>query len=256
MQTAPTPFDDGKFFDLLFEKFDFGIEYYLSLAKRTGGPVLDVACGTGRVMLPLAKAGFEVHGVDLFPSMLDRLREKAAALGLQPPLFQSDMSSFSTKHQYALIIIPFNSFVHNLTAADQISSLRCCREHLKPGGLLAFDTFFPGAALITSVENKRDFEGEVPHPETGLPIRMYDTRTFNRVDQLMHSRIENEFLDAAGNVANVVKSETTIRWITKNEMELLLRLAGFEKWEIFGDFENHPLTKDTDAMIVHGWKSR
>src|ERR1044071_1499922 len=98
MQNPATPFDDGRLYDLVFERLDMGIEFYLGLARQIAkgrGPILDVACGTGRVMLPLLKAGFEVHGLDLFPSMLARLREKATAAGFEPTLFHSPMSSFS-----------------------------------------------------------------------------------------------------------------------------------------------------------------
>jgi SAM-dependent methyltransferase len=251
----PTPFDDGDLYDLLCAELDYGIDYYLSLAQRAHqtGPVLDVACGTGRVLLPCLKAGVNVDGLDLYPAMLKRLRTKAAALGFAPTLYQSSMSAFNLPRRYALVMIPFNAFVHNLTADDQISCLRCCREHLTPGGLLAFDGFFPGARLITMPNGTRDLEMEMKHPETGLPVRLYDTRTFDRVRQLMHSHNEIEMLDADGKVARTDRFQTTLRWIYKSEMELLLRLAGFSRWEIFGDFSRRPLLQDTDGMVVEAW---
>ncbi len=245
-----TPFDDGDLYDMLFERFDFGVEFYLDLARRARGPILDVACGTGRVMLPCLTAGLEVEGLDLFGSMLARLRKKASALGFQPRLHETAMSSFRLDRRFALIMIPFNSFVHNLTADDQISALKCCHQHLEPGGLLAFDTYFPNAALLTGPENVRDLELEATHPETGLPVRLYDTRSFNRVEQLQHSKMEVELLDAAGKVVNVRKSQTTVRWIYKSEMELLLRLAGFDRWQISGGFDRRPVVNDTDGTIV------
>ena len=78
-QTDVTPYDDGALYDLFFERLDYGLDFYLGLARSKGGPVLDVACGTGRVLLPMLEAGFDVDGVDLFPAMIERLREKAAA---------------------------------------------------------------------------------------------------------------------------------------------------------------------------------
>ena len=252
--TEKTPFDDGDLFDLLFDtNFDYGLEFYVNLARQANGPILDVACGTGRVLLPCLQAGLTVDGLDFFEPMLARLRTKANALGFKPQLYQSDMSSFRLNRCYALIMIPFNSFVHNLTADDQLGCLNSCREHLQPGGLLAFDTFFPGATLVTAPDHTRQLEVEKPHPVTGLPVRNYDTHQKNRVEQLLHSFNELELLDATGNVATVHKSKTTIRWIYKNEMELLLRLAGFARWEIFGGFDGRPLLNDTDAMIVKAW---
>lgn len=108
-----TPFDDGALYDLCFERFDLGLDFYLGLAKAAGGPVLDLACGTGRIMLPCLKAGVDVEGLDLFPNMLARLRLKASALGFEPKLHEANMAGFRLPRRYALIMITFNAFVHN-----------------------------------------------------------------------------------------------------------------------------------------------
>src|SRR5262245_40899286 len=113
-----TPFDDGALYDILFEHLDLGLSFYLDLAKSAHGPVLDVACGTGRIMLPCLQAGIDIEGLDLFAGMLNRFRHKAAALGFNPVLHQANMSGFQLHRRFALIMIPFNAFVHNLTADD------------------------------------------------------------------------------------------------------------------------------------------
>lgn len=248
-----TPFDDGALYDVVFEGFDYGLEFYLGLARAARGPVLDVACGTGRVLLPCLQAGVETEGLDFFPGMLTRLREKANALGLNPKLHQADMASFHLHRRFALIMIPFNAFGHNLTTDQQLGCLKCCLEHLLPGGLLAIDAFFPGLAFINGPQGERVLELERPHPKTGLPIRQFDTRSYDRVKQQQHSIVEIEFLDQSGNVTSVRRSETTISWIYKKEMDLLLRLAGFARWQIAGGFDGHPLEAETDGMIVQAW---
>src|SRR5262245_53605148 len=248
-----TPFDDGALYDLFFEKFDLGLDFYLGLAKTAKGPVLDVACGTGRIMLPCLKAGVDVEGLDLFAGMLTRLRQKAAALGFEPRLHQANMSTFRLPRRYALIMIPFNAIVHNLTTDDQLATLRSCRDHLEPGGLLAFDTYFPGPACIAGPSGRRELEIEIRHPETGLPVRLWDTRTFDLVEQLQHSYNEIELLDAEGKVIAIHPSKTTVRWIYKAEMELLLLAAGFARWRILGGFDGRPLRHERDAMIVQAW---
>src|SRR5258706_7466132 len=85
LETA-TPFDDGALYDVLFDRFDYGLDFYLGLARAAGGPVLEVACGTGRVLLPCLKAGFDVDGPDFFADMLAALREEAPALGFRTPV--------------------------------------------------------------------------------------------------------------------------------------------------------------------------
>jgi SAM-dependent methyltransferase len=248
-----TPFDDGALYDLLCAGLIYDFDFYLGLAKAARGPVLEVCCGTGRILLPCLQAGVDAEGLDLFPAMLARLREKAATLGLHPVLHEANMAAFRLPRRYALVMIPFNAFVHNLTTDDQLACLRACRDHLLPGGLLAFDAAFPGPHWIGAASGTRHLEGEIAHPETGLAVRMWDTRTFDRVQQLQHSFNEVEFLDAAGRVAATHPSQTTVRWIYKGEMELLLRLAGFARWEILGGFDGRPLQHETDAMIVKAW---
>ncbi len=248
-----TPFDDGALYDLLLGDFQPGLDFYVELAKAARGPVLDVGCGTGRILLPCLQAGVDIEGLDLFAGMLQRLREKAAALGLNPTLHQADMAAFRLPRRFARIMIPFNAFVHILTTEAQLGCLRACREHLQPGGMLVLDTSFPGLNWIAQTSGTRALEGEIAHPETGLPIRAWDTRTFDRVKQVQYSCNEVEMLDATGQVIATHPSKTTMRWTYRPEMELLLRVVGFARWEILGDFDGRPLEKETDTMIVQAW---
>jgi SAM-dependent methyltransferase len=248
--SEPSTFDDGELYDLLCTGLTYGLDFYVGLAREAQGPVLDIACGTGRILLPCAQAGVDIDGLDLYEGMLAPLRKKAAALGLSPTLYQADMGDFRLPRRYALVMIPFNAFGHNLTQEAQIRCLERCREHLLPGGLLAFDGAFPGVAWIGAPQNTRVLEGELAHPQMGLPIRYYDTRRFDRVKQIQYSINEAEFLDAAGKVTAVHRSRIEIRWVYKEEMALLLRIAGFPRWEICGGFDRRPLTQETDEMVV------
>ncbi len=252
--TEPTPFDDGEFYDILMGQLaDYDLAFYRQLAGEAGGPVLDLPCGTGRILLPLLQEGIDIEGVDLSAEMLARLRQKAEALGLQPRVHQASFTNFCLERQFALIISPCNSFVHNLTADDQIQSLRLCREHLLLGGLLVIDTFFPGSQFLAA-NNQRVLEGEITHPTTGNRLRMYDLRSMDRVTQIFHSANEIEELDADGRLLSTRPFSTSIRWIYKTEMELLLRIAGFSRWEICGGFDRRPLELETDAMLAFAWK--
>ena len=144
----PSLFDDPEMYDILCQGLDYGIDFYVGLAREAKGPVLDIACGTGRVLLPVLQAGTDADGMDLFQPMLDTARRKADALGLSPALHRGDMADFQLPRRYALIMITFNAFCHMLTTEDQLRSLGCIRRHLLPGGLLAFDGGFPGLAWI------------------------------------------------------------------------------------------------------------
>jgi SAM-dependent methyltransferase len=251
--SLPSVFADGDAYDLVLSDIPYGLDFYVDLAREANGPVLDVACGTGRILLPCLQAGVDIEGLDLFEPMLKKLRAKAASLSLSPQLHQADMSDFSLPRRYGLIMIPFNAFIHNMTQEAQIRCLQLCRNHLLPGGKLAFDTFFPSLEIIGAAQNTRVLEAELPHPQTGLPMRMYDTRSFDRVAQVQHSLNELELLADDGSVQTVHRSEVSSRYIYKQEMALLLRVAGFARWEIYGDFDGRPLTLENEAMIVMAW---
>jgi SAM-dependent methyltransferase len=249
-----TPFDDAELYDVLFGELCYDLDFYIGLAKQARGPVLEVACGTGRVLLPCLQAGVDIDGLDLYPAMLRVLQGKARAQGLAPQVYESDMRGFSLPRRYHLIIIPFNGFLHNLSTEDQLNTLRTCKAHLLGSGLLVMEIFFPGLEVIAGPEGIPVFEHEVRHPQTGLQVRILDTRRFNRVEQMQHSEIEIQEIDAAGALVATHRSRTAIRWIFKSEMELLLRVAGFSRWQIFGGFDYRPLTKETQSMIVFAWR--
>jgi len=251
----PSIFDDGDVYDLVGKDVPYGLDFYVALAREASGPVLDIACGTGRILLPCLQAGVDIEGLDLFEPMLKTLRAKAAALGLSPRLHQADMSDFSLARRYRLVMIPFNAFIHNMTQEAQIRCLERCREHLLPGGNLTFDTFFPSLEIVGTPENTRVLEGEIPHPQTGMPIRMYDTRSFDRVAQVFHSQNDIELLAADGSVQTVHRSLDRSRYIYKHEMALLLRVAGFARWEIWGGFDRRPLLRENEAMVVTAWNA-
>jgi ubiquinone/menaquinone biosynthesis C-methylase UbiE len=253
MTSDNSPFADGILYDVIFDQFDYARDFYLNLAKQSPGPILEIGCGTGRITISLLKAGAEVDGLDLSASMLEQLKQKANAIGKQPTLTASDMARFQLNKKYALIFITFNSFVHNLTQEDQINCLRCCREHLLPEGKLVFDTYFPGQHVLAAEQHTRVLELETTHPTTGRLLRMYDTRSFDRVKQLQHSITEMEEVLPDGSINVLQRSEFDIRWIYKEEMALLLRAAGFAGWNIAGNFEGKSLTEETDSMIVTAW---
>ncbi len=256
-ETAGTrsPFDDAELYDVLFAGLGFDRDFYLGLAQEARGPVLEVACGTGRILIPCLQAGVDIDGLDLYRPMLEVLRRKAASLNLKPRLYEADMRDFTLPRRYALIFIAFNGFVHNLTTEDQLKALRVCREHLLADGVLVFNTFFPGRDIVTGPEGTPVLESEVMHPETGLPVRIYDTRTLNRVEQIQYSKIEIQELDSEGRVAVSHLSETAMRWTYKAEMELLLQVAGFPRWQICGGFDRRSLVSEKDLLVVFAWRS-
>jgi SAM-dependent methyltransferase len=260
VQPLPSPFEDAARYDALFEALDFDRSFYLALAREEApagggsGPVLEVGCGTGRVLIPCLEAGVDIEGVDLYAPMLERLREKAAARGLTARVHRADMRSFVLPRRYALVVIPFNGFVHCLTTGDQLDCLRTCLRHLNAGGRLVFNTIPPHLVSAPGPERVPVLEHEARDPATGRTVRIFDTRTLDRVAQVQHSEMAIEELDDGGRVLASHRSATDMRWTWASEMDLLLRASGFTRWTIEGGFAHEPFTGASPLMLVTAWK--
>ena len=241
-------------YDLVYAHYVEDLDFYVAAAKAARGAVLELGCGTGRVLIPTLQAGVDIDGVDVRPEMLEALKRKAAALGLKPRLYPADMRDFTTPRRYALITTPFRAFMHNLSTDDQLSCLRVCREHLDSGGALLFNIFHPSFDKLAHGEGEPYLEQEFRHPSTGLPIRKFVTPHRDRVNQLLRCETEVQELDAQGRTGVVHRYEFSLRWTYKAELELLLHVAGFPRWQILGGFDARPLVKDTDEMVVTAWK--
>jgi SAM-dependent methyltransferase len=245
---ARSPFEEAEIYDQIFDGYTEDFRFWLGFASE--GPVLDLGCGTGRVTIPLLRRGLDVDGLDLWGPMLERLRAKAAKLGFSPGLHRTPMQGFRLPRRYRRIVCAFNAFAHNLTRDDQLSCLRSCRDHLEPGGALAIHMSLPPPEVWLGEDGVPVLEIEVPHPSRPTKIQMFDTRTKNRVEQTQHSDIEYREVAADGSLVSSSRSSTAVRWIGKPEMELLLLAAGFERFEIVGNYDGGALTPTSDTMIA------
>jgi len=248
-----SPYEDPELYDLLFDGYREDLEFYLGHARAAGGPVLDLACGSGRLLLPMLAAGVDVEGLDLESEMLATLTRKARERGLEPVLHPGDMRSLDLPRRYALIVCAFNTLVHNLTPEDWIATLRVCREHLAPGGSLLFDVQTMTPAALCDPDGVPVEEFDVSTPDAAITLRVFDTRRKDPVAQIQRSRIEVQEVDAAGEVLDTHRFEATMRWVQKNELVLMLTLAGFERWEIGSGFAGEPLGPDSLQLVVRAW---
>jgi SAM-dependent methyltransferase len=249
-----SPYVAPETYDLIYSWLTDDIPFYVEQAKQARGPVLEVGCGTGRILLPTFEAGIAIDGFDLEPGMLEVLRRKAEGLGIKPRVWRADMRDFTMPRRYALITIPFRAFLHNLTTEDEIRTLRCCREHLQPGGRLVFNVFHPSFGKLTEPDGVPFVEKEFPNPETGRTVSLVATAWRDRVNQMLKVEREVKETDTHGYSLTTHRHGFSLRWVYKAEVELLLRAAGFSRWSVLGGFDGRALEQDSDEMVWTAWK--
>jgi SAM-dependent methyltransferase len=242
------------FYDLEYTHKDDDIPFYSQLSEEYGPPILEIGVGTARVALPLAEAGHQVWGIDSSAKMLHNAQEKFAGASEDVQknvhLIAADMRSFALKKQFPLCIIPFRAFLHNLTVNDQIASLRNIHQHLTANGILAFDLFVPLYQVLTRSEWEDEIGAEeLADPQCGITIR--SKIKHDPVRQLL--RIQNTYSETNKKERpHNTKCEMYYRYVFRFEMELLLKIAGFEVLGLYGgfDFEDYNYFSGTMAFVA------
>jgi SAM-dependent methyltransferase len=242
---AAAPYVDPALYDIVYSWYDIDLEFYLAAARAARGPVLEAACGTGRVLLPIRAAGVDIDGFDLEPAMIAHLEAKAQAAGIPVNVQVADLRDFSLPRRYTLVTIPFRAFMHLLTTDDQLRALCRIRDHLEPGGALVMNQFYPSVAIMAEREGRWIREREFTFPATGAMVTLWDWTHYDRVPQIAHC----ERKVVRSDTPDVVHYGFTLRWTYRFEMELLFRAAGFGRWQVHGGFDGRPFERDTDEMV-------
>lgn len=229
----------ARFYDLEFSERPEESRFCIGYAKKLGPPVLELGCGTGKVLIPIAKSGVEVWGLDVSEGTLNVARKKIELLNKEVAsrvtLRKGDMRNFSLPKEFNLIIIPFASF-HNLTTAkDQKKALRCIYNHLTRRGLLIIDLISP--QLLGRA--KRPIK-EINDGRGGkIKITQYGENDFSRKPPVTHTyRTYEETLDD-GSIQTTSWRETSCH-ITREKMEYLLSSQGFTVLNVYRNFSKDP----------------
>jgi len=217
------------------------VAFYVDEAKRSGGPALEFGCGTGRVLIPTARAGVAITGVDSSPAMLARLREKLPGADVH----EGDMRDFDAGRTFALVTIPFRAIAHVTEVDDHVRLFANMRRHLADGGRLVFDFYQPNPTyLVGPREERLDFERE----EQGRRIRRYSRGVPHVSRQITDVTFRWEVEDARGGVERV-ETAFPMRWFYRFELEHILARAGLAVESLFGGFDRSPLD-DASAELI------
>ena len=213
--------------------------FYLEEAGRTGGRVLEMACGSGRLTIPIAQSGIEVVGADLSKPMLDTARGKARGAGVDVQFFEADMRSFNLPGKFSTILIPGNSLLHLLTLDDLTQCLRCARGHLAPNGRLVFDISKWDLAMLVRDPNQR-------YPVlTVKDITIEETATYDAAEQIRHV----VWYCSKPGASDFRVIEYSLRVIFPQELLLLLDTAGFRVDARYGEFTREQFTSASPRQV-------
>ena len=222
------------------------IDWFRGLAQMTGGPILELGVGTGRVAIPLAKDGHEIVGIDRSAAMLARLESHARRARATVRLVEADMRSFSLDQAFALITIPSNTFLM-LTPDDRWACLARCREHLAPAGRLAIDVFQPDPNKVTGLDGGVREEWRRLDPETGHVVMKFSS-TRADVDATHLRWWFDEELEG-GEIRRITR-EAGLHFLYRPAAELLLPAAGFELDTFHGDYDGSAVEPSSPKLLI------
>ena len=241
----------SRYYDLENADFTEDLDYWLDLADEYGDPILELGCGTGRVLLNLARRGRAVTGIDNSPEMLARLQAKLGAASSQhlaaaPHILQAGLEDFELAQRFRLAIMPFNPFMHLLTAEAQLAALERIRRHLAPGGVLALDTPNPGDAYAAQ---EQGLTLERTFLDGDRTVQQFSSIALDRAAQLSHV---TWIYDSTGPDGAVQRSlvPLTLRFTFPAEMSLLLDRASLKLTHLYGDYDRSPFADGSPRMLV------
>ncbi len=231
------------------------VAFFVEAAQATGGPVLELGCGTGRVLVPTARAGIDITGIDLSPHMLDvcrrRLAREPAEVQGHVQIVQADMCNFDLGRTFKLITIPFRPFQHLIEVEDQMACLRCIHRHLPFDGRFILDLFNPFLPILAREVTGEEQSGE---PEFTMP----DGRRVIRRNRTVAHDVFKQYLDVEliyyithpdGREERLVHA-FPIRYLFRYEAEHLLVRCGFEIEALYADYDKSPLGSRNPGELI------
>ena len=218
------------------------IPFFVDAAKDAGSPILEVGCGTGRILIPTARAGLEVVGLDQSPHMLavcrDRLGQESPDVRSRAQLVQGDMRAFKLSRKFNLITVPFRPFQHLLTVKDQCACLESLRAHLTDDGRLVLDLFNPSLEALASRPDGQEVgeEPEFSTPDGRRVVRRHRIVAHDRFAQVNQVELLYYVTYPDGRRERLVHA-FPMRYLFRFEAEHLLARCGFEVEHLYAGFD-------------------
>lgn len=252
MTDLPTEMDRiARFFDDEYADYDEDLELLEAYAGRAGGPLLELGCGTGRALIPLAEAGYAITGVESSHAMLALAQQKVewGGLGRLARLVEGDFTEAALGGPYGFAFALMNTFLHLPDTNAQLDALRHWRNALMPRGLLLIDVFNPDVALLAAMDGRLEWDKSWEQVDPPGQVMKFVTRVADPAEQVV--TVNHIYDEIAGDGAlRRTVAAFDLRYLWRFEAELLLDKAGYQLEAVYGDWQMGDYGSDSERMIL------
>ena len=242
----------AELYDLEHGDYDEDVDLYVNLARVVGDPILELGCGTGRLVVPLAEAGHHVTGLDLSRPMLARAAaaSKAAGVASQVILHQGSMTEAdgAPGGPFGLVIVALNGLLHLPALSAQRETLAAARRALDPRGQLVLDLLNPVPEVLRGLDHAFAHEGSWRLPD-GQRVDKFAARRVFPASQRIETELWYDRVLSDGTVRRTTTSYA-MRYLHRAELELLLELTGFAEWQVYGGYDLEPFDDGSERLLV------
>jgi SAM-dependent methyltransferase len=250
---TPDPYADiAELYEREHADWTDDLDFYLNVARVVGDPILELGCGTGRLLVPLAEAGFRVTGVDRSPAMLARAARYVEAAGVSDrvTLVETGMTEIECvpAGPFGLVLISLNGLLHLASPEEQRRALAAARRVLDPRGQLVLDCFNPTPDALRAFEGGMIHEGQWTLAD-GRRADKFSARRVSPAEQRIDADLWYDLIGPNGELRRVATS-FPMRYLHRAELELLLELAGFVEWQVYGGYDLEPFDDAADRIVV------
>ncbi|TKC15517.1 class I SAM-dependent methyltransferase [Robertmurraya kyonggiensis] len=248
-------YNDPILYDQENDHYRTELPLLLKWVSKKQGPIIDLACGTGRITIPMAKSGHELVGVDVHKGMLDEAKQKSMDLNLPIRWVEQDCTKLDLDIKSPLIFSVGNSFQHFLTIEEQDAFLASVHKHFEMDGVFIFGTRFPtGDELLQP--STEEYWKSYTDSETGHTADEYTISNYDSLKQIQHYTTIRKYKNTDGEIVDEVSTNISLRYVFPKEMERILSGSGFEIVHLYGDWNESSITNASHEMIYVCRKKR